>query len=105
MQIFYDSDVCIDYISSLEDDEVLLVISHIFGEAIIPLIYEISSIVEVFIYCGPCSAYESMKDESYEKVAGIFSTGDQLTSAVRDYTKDNRYVHCVPIQRYLPVRS
>ncbi|UJR18424.1 hypothetical protein I4U23_005329 [Adineta vaga] len=89
MEVFDDADMCIDYISSLEDETVLIIVSDIFSGTIIPLIYEIPSIATIYLYCETCVTYNSINDRSYNKVAGIFNTQDQLSLAVRHYTNDN----------------
>jgi hypothetical protein len=72
MHVFDDVDVCFDYISSYEDENIFLIVSDIFGKTLVQLIHDIKQIKKIYIYCQNSHAYPIWNSAQFEKLCGIF---------------------------------
>ncbi|CAF1633973.1 unnamed protein product, partial [Didymodactylos carnosus] len=69
LKTFIDPDECIDYITSISNERVFLIISGSFGENIIPLISDLKQILSIYIFCSNKFKYEQWA-HNYEKIQG-----------------------------------
>ncbi|CAF1352304.1 unnamed protein product [Rotaria sp. Silwood1] len=93
LETFVNPDQCIDDITTeLIEKKVFLIISNSFGQAIVPLIYELPQIQAIYIYCRDQKAAE-IWSKSIVKVSGIFTKPKELLQKLSDdvdvYNKDN----------------
>ncbi|CAF3548332.1 unnamed protein product [Rotaria sp. Silwood1] len=81
---FDDPDKCIDHITgAFITKQVFLITSNTFGEHIVPLIYELSNIQTIYIYCGDKKKAEAWT-KSYKKISGIFTKSHELLDKIRN---------------------
>jgi tetratricopeptide (TPR) repeat protein len=83
LQTFTEPDPCIDYISELTSQKVLLIISNTFGQHVVPLILEMPQIQTIYIYCSSRQNAEAWSKE-YLKVSGIFTDKKVILSKICD---------------------
>ncbi|CAF4372486.1 unnamed protein product, partial [Didymodactylos carnosus] len=78
LKVFQDPDQCVDHIISFENGEnVLLIVSGSYGRNIVPLIYQISQLVWIYIYCINKQVNEQWA-KNYEKIHGVFTEKQEL---------------------------
>ncbi|CAF1316569.1 unnamed protein product [Didymodactylos carnosus] len=78
LKIFQDPNQCFDHITSLENDEkILLVVSGSHGQNTVPLIYQLPQLISIYVYCINKQAHEQWAKD-YEKVCGVFTDKQEL---------------------------
>ncbi|CAF1102205.1 unnamed protein product [Rotaria sordida] len=76
-QTFTNVNDCIEYIKSHSKELIYLIVSGSLAKEIIPIIYESSNIIEIFLFCGSVSAYAEWAMDYCDKMM-IFDHGDDL---------------------------
>jgi tetratricopeptide (TPR) repeat protein len=69
---FLDPDPCVDFLTNIKLQKVLMIISHVFGAQIVPLIHDIPQLDSIFVFCCETIDDQSWSND-YRKVKG-FST-------------------------------
>ncbi|CAF1024709.1 unnamed protein product [Didymodactylos carnosus] len=77
VKIFADPDSCIDYISSIENEKVFIVLSGFLGEVVVPLTYELPQIEFIYIFCHNKGKHEQWAN-NYCKIHGVFNDKNSL---------------------------
>lgn len=86
VHVFNDGDACIDYLSTIKNQKVFMVVSGSIGEHILPRIYNMPQLSAVFVYCSNRQKYESLTKYS-PKVRGIFTDLSVLCGSVKEMTR------------------
>ncbi|CAF0724202.1 unnamed protein product, partial [Didymodactylos carnosus] len=90
LRTFCDIDECIDYISSVKMAQVLLIVSGSFGEIIAPLIFELSQITFIYIFCRNKIKHETWANHqlsNQNKIRGVFTHKDSLLIQIAEDAK------------------
>ncbi|CAF1541544.1 unnamed protein product, partial [Didymodactylos carnosus] len=90
LRTFCDADECIDYISSIKMEQVLLILSGSFGEIIAPLIFELSQITFIYIFCLNKIKHETWSNHvlnNQNKIRGVFTHKDFLLIQIAEDAK------------------
>ncbi|CAF1544856.1 unnamed protein product, partial [Didymodactylos carnosus] len=90
LRTFCDADECIDYISSIKMEQVLLILSGSFGEIIAPLIFELSQITFIYIFCLNKIKHETWANHllnNENKIRGVFTHKDFLLIQIAEDAK------------------
>jgi tetratricopeptide (TPR) repeat protein len=77
IQTFTDSDRCIDYLTDVQNEKVVLIVSGSFGQQVVHLIYEITQLVSIYVFCGD-KVEHSQWASNYKKVKGVFTQIEAL---------------------------
>ncbi|CAF2650804.1 unnamed protein product [Rotaria sp. Silwood2] len=56
-QTFTNVNDCIQYIQSHPNDPIYLIVSGSLAKEVVPVIYESSNLVQIFLFCGSISTY------------------------------------------------
>ncbi|CAF1215534.1 unnamed protein product [Didymodactylos carnosus] len=90
LRTFCDADECIDYISSITMEQVLLILSGSFGEIIAPLIFQLSQITFIYIFCLNKIKHETWANHllnNENKIRGVFTHKDFLLTQLAEDAK------------------
>ncbi|CAF1241265.1 unnamed protein product [Didymodactylos carnosus] len=90
LRTFCDADECMDYISSIKMEQVLLILSGSFGEIIAPLIFELSQITFIYIFCLNKIKHETWANHllnNQNKIRGVFTHKDSLLIQIAEDAK------------------
>lgn len=71
VNIFTDSDQCIDFITEIKDTKIFMILSQSLSEYIIPIIHSMSQLYSIFILCNDKSCPENWT-QCCSKVKGVF---------------------------------
>ena len=77
IKTFTDVDQSIDYLSDVINEKVLMIVSGSLGQHIVPLIYEMSQLVSIYIFCENKSRYE-LWTSKINKVKGVFHSNRRV---------------------------
>ncbi|CAF1438384.1 unnamed protein product, partial [Adineta steineri] len=84
--IFNDTDRCIDYLTDIHEEKVLLIANDDYSKDLIPMIHHTSSLDSVYIICK-----KQFKDENWIKkwikIKGIFTDFSSVCNAIRKTVK------------------
>jgi hypothetical protein len=80
---YTDSNLCVEFIKSVEQEKVLLIVSGSLSRDILPHIHGLSTVDSVFIFCSDRTAHEQLKQDYAPKVIDVFTDHDTLREAVR----------------------
>ncbi len=85
---FIDPVECVDFFTDIKLQKVFMIISHVFGEQIVPLIHDIPQLDSIFIFC-----YDTIDDQSwsnnYRKVKGFFTEMSSLCNSLMRHTRQS----------------
>ncbi|CAF4281043.1 unnamed protein product [Rotaria sp. Silwood2] len=76
-QTFTNVNDCIQYIQSHPNDPIYLIVSGSLAKEVVPVIYESSNLVQIFLFCGSISTYSEWGIDYCDKMM-IFDHGDDL---------------------------
>ncbi|CAF2656005.1 unnamed protein product [Rotaria sp. Silwood2] len=99
IEIFRDTDECIDYISELQNEKSFLIISGTLCQTIVPLIHNMPQLYSIYIFCQKQDKYEEwIKD--WTKVKGIFieitPICDSVRESARQFDEDSIVISAIP---------
>ena len=83
IETFNDTDQCIDFITEIKDENVLMIISGELGRNLLPLIHCIHQITSIYIFCINKSQYEHWSRQ-WRKIKGIYTDISQICQTVRE---------------------
>jgi hypothetical protein len=69
IEIFDNSEECVDFITDVEHVKVLLIVSGSFGQPIVPLIYNLSQISSIYVFCVNVQLHQTWS-RTFSKVTG-----------------------------------
>ncbi|CAF1498591.1 unnamed protein product [Rotaria sordida] len=88
-KMFENTDECVDYISSNENEQVYLLISGSLADIFVPLIYQIEQIKMIYVVCINIQ-YHGKLSQTFDKIGGIFTNLNMLYDALRRDIVTNR---------------
>ncbi|UJR24159.1 hypothetical protein I4U23_027125 [Adineta vaga] len=92
IKIFNDSNECIDYITDLENENILLIVSGtIIDSCIFTLVEDLLSISDVYILCLSNEDMEKKWSKSIRKIKGVYTNVNRLINQIKFDT--NRIEH------------
>ncbi|UJR24701.1 hypothetical protein I4U23_006075 [Adineta vaga] len=89
VKIFTDSQTCIEFIQSQVNKVIFFILSGSFGSQVVPIIYDLEQIYQIYLFCGSISAHVSWAVDYTDKMF-MFEHEDDLLERV-----------CKEIERYL----
>ncbi|CAF2889346.1 unnamed protein product [Rotaria sp. Silwood2] len=72
IEIFCDTEECIDYISELQNETSFLIISSALCQMVVPLIHNMTQLYSIYVFCRKEEKYEDWT-KHWSKVKDIFS--------------------------------
>ncbi|CAF1615222.1 unnamed protein product [Rotaria magnacalcarata] len=88
LEYFTDPDQCVDYLTTIEDEKILLVVSWEFFENIVPLIHDMSQLHTIFgFYSNNCQQQEWSKE--WSKVKSIHSSIQPICASLQKFTREH----------------
>jgi tetratricopeptide (TPR) repeat protein len=78
---YTDSDQCIQFINTITNNKVCLIISGALGQQVVPRIHNMSQVDSIFIFCGNKKRHEQWAEE-WSKIKGIFTEISPLCEAI-----------------------
>ncbi|CAF1485319.1 unnamed protein product, partial [Rotaria sordida] len=79
---FTDADQCVDYLSDIEDEKVLMIVSDSLGQHVIPEIEECPQLDSVYVFCDNQSVHEQWA-RKISKVKGICTEIEPICKALQ----------------------
>ncbi|CAF5045238.1 unnamed protein product [Rotaria sp. Silwood1] len=86
---FSDSDECLDYMKTIQTENIFFITSGSLGENIVPIIYHLPQLLYIYIYCSNKVKHEEWaNNENYAaKIRGVFIDIDLLLAKINDDVK------------------
>ena len=95
VKLFTNSDACIDFLTTVQIEQIFLIVSRSFSELIVPCVEDLAQIHSIYVFCRNESEHEKWW-QTHEKVRGIFIQIDHIcASLVRDMKRCD--IDTVPI--------
>ncbi|CAF1452136.1 unnamed protein product, partial [Rotaria sp. Silwood1] len=82
IEIFHDTNECIDYMSQVQNEKSLLIISGALCESVVPRIHDTIQLHSIYVFCQKQEKYEEWA-KNWSKVKGIFTEITSVCDAVR----------------------
>ena len=82
MRVFNDSGECANFLHTIQNQSVFMVVSGSLAQQILPRIHHMSQLTAVFIFCSDRSKYESLT-KTYPKVHGISTDIDDICNSLK----------------------
>ncbi|CAF3787734.1 unnamed protein product [Rotaria socialis] len=82
-QFYTDSTRCVDFVKSIQGEQILLIISGALARDVLPQISRVRSVIAVFIFCRNREFHVKLMSE-YSKIVDIFIVQDELLRLLRD---------------------
>jgi tetratricopeptide (TPR) repeat protein len=95
---FTDTDQCINFISSIKEENAFMISSGALGRIIIPIIHDKPQVSTIYIYCGDKTKHEKWA-KKWSKVKGVFTEitpiCEALKQAIQEYDQNSVYISFV----------
>jgi hypothetical protein len=91
IRTFKNTDECVDYMSSNENQQIYFLVSGSLADNIVPLIYEIQQIKIIYIFCVHRQYYGKLV-QTFHKIGGIFTDATVLCDILRRDILSNKTV-------------
>lgn len=82
IRTYTDSEACIEFIQTINNEKVCLLISGSIGQYIVPRIHAMTQVDTIFVYCGDISRHKSWAS-AWSKIKGVFNQIDQVREALK----------------------
>jgi hypothetical protein len=82
INMFADSDRCIQFIENMNDQKACMIISGSLGEHIVPRIHSMSQVDAIFIFCGNKKRHEQWS-KKWSKIKGVFTEISPICEALK----------------------
>ncbi|CAF3464091.1 unnamed protein product, partial [Rotaria socialis] len=96
---FTDVDQCVDYLTSIDDQKIYLIISASLDQTIVPLIHDIVQLDMIFVFCSNKDDHKVWANE-WSKVRGIHDSKEsicmQLAKAIQSCDHDSIPMSFIP---------
>jgi tetratricopeptide (TPR) repeat protein len=79
---FGDGEQCIQFINTINDNKVCMIISGSLGEHIVPRVHSMSQVDSIFIFCGNKKRHEQWTKQ-WSKVKGVFTEITPICEALK----------------------
>ncbi len=84
VQFYTDPQLCLDFIRSIKDEKVFLVLSDAFEKQIIPEVYSLPTVSFIFLLCADRQHYTPISiSDQYQKTIQIFTDKQALMKSIR----------------------
>ncbi|CAF0735391.1 unnamed protein product [Adineta steineri] len=81
--IFTDGDQCLEFIQTIVDNKVCLIISGSLGQQIMPRVHNMSQVDSIFIFCGNKKHHEQWTKD-WPKIKGVFTDITPICEALKE---------------------
>ena len=89
---FSDTDECVDFLSDVQTEEIILIVSEHLAENLVPMIHQISQLISIFVLSSN-EFRDHQWTNNWPKVKGLFTDinllSDSLIRLIRQYEEDN----------------
>jgi tetratricopeptide (TPR) repeat protein len=79
---YTDGDQCIQFINTINNNKVCMIISGSLGQLIVPRVHNMSQVDSIFIFCGNKTHHEQWAKE-WRKVKGVFTKISPICEALK----------------------
>ncbi|CAF3341677.1 unnamed protein product, partial [Rotaria sp. Silwood2] len=86
IEIFRDTDECIDYISELHNEKAFLIISSTLCQTVVPLIHNMVQLYSIYVFCLKEEQYKEWTKD-WSKVKGIFTDITSICDSIHQWTR------------------
>ncbi|CAF4029364.1 unnamed protein product [Rotaria sp. Silwood1] len=86
IEIFRDTDECIDHISDLQNEKLFLIISDVLCQTVVPLIHNMTQLYSIYIFSQKQHLCEKWRKD-LSKVKGIYTEITSICDAVHQSTR------------------
>ncbi|CAF4438138.1 unnamed protein product, partial [Rotaria sp. Silwood2] len=86
IEIFRDTDQCIDYISELQNEKAFLMISDALCQTVVPLIHNIVQLYSIYVFCRKEEQYKEWTKDC-PKVKGTFTDITSLCDSIHQWAQ------------------
>jgi tetratricopeptide (TPR) repeat protein len=80
---YHEQDECLNYIQSIQNENIFLITSGSCALAFVPLVHELKQIDSIFIFCREPIKYQHLLNQ-YQKIIGIYTEQQQLTHSIKE---------------------
>ncbi|CAF4248771.1 unnamed protein product, partial [Didymodactylos carnosus] len=77
LKTFDNPDQCSDYISSIQNQKIFLIVSGSFGQIVVPQVHALTQIELIYVFCFDKAKHEKWTNK-YKKIVGAFSDIDSI---------------------------
>ncbi|CAF1122469.1 unnamed protein product [Didymodactylos carnosus] len=85
LRTFHDAAACIKYLSSIENEKVLLIISGTLADMYISIVHQLAQVELIYIFCLDKIKYEALLINN--KIRGVFAEKDPLILKLQEDAK------------------
>ncbi|CAF4525367.1 unnamed protein product [Rotaria sp. Silwood2] len=86
IEIFRDTDECIDYISELQNEKVFLIISGALYQTVVPLIHSMTQLYSIYVFGRKEEQYKEWTKD-WSMVKGIFTDITSIRDSIHQWTR------------------
>ncbi|CAF0935482.1 unnamed protein product [Adineta steineri] len=79
---FTDSDQCVEFIQSIHNNKVCMIVSDSLGQHIVPHVHDMSQVDTIFIFCNNPESHEQWTKE-WPKIKGVFTDITSICEALK----------------------
>jgi hypothetical protein len=79
---YTDGDQCVEFISTITNNKVCMIISGALGQHIVPCVHNMSQVDSIFIFCGNKEWHEQWAKE-WPKIRGVFTKISPICEALK----------------------
>ncbi|CAF1408189.1 unnamed protein product [Adineta steineri] len=83
VQFYSHFDRCLDFIKSITNEQIFLIVSGTFAQQILLQTHHYRSLIAIFIFCSNHQRYKPLMKE-YNKITGIFTKQHDLLEAIKE---------------------
>lgn len=83
---FTNSDQCMNFLTTIKNEKVFMIVSGTFSQSIIPAIHDLSQLDSIYIFCTNKSKYVQWTSE-WTKVKGVFTQIDDICDVLKKDTQ------------------
>ncbi|CAF1187758.1 unnamed protein product [Adineta steineri] len=80
---FTDADQCLEFIQTIIDNKVCMIISGLLGQNFVPSIHNIPQVDSIFVFCGNRKHHEQWAKE-WPKIKGVFTDITPICEALKE---------------------
>lgn len=97
IETFTEIDPCIDFIKTIKDEKVFLIVSGSLGQRIAPTVEKLTQIYSIYVFCSDKKRHELWVGR-YEKIKGVFTLINDLCNSLQlDIQKYNEGLTSISI--------
>ena len=72
INIFHNSDECVDFLIDMQAEKICMIISGTFGEQVVPCIHDLAQVDTIYIHCSN-NDYHEQWIKNWSKIKGVFT--------------------------------